>query len=168
MPGMSPQDRVSLKAICKNPTVAKNLVSWLEYIDTEASLTAGTVEASKLVKVDANKDIGSFRDVTVRKLLRSAVQTVDMNDVTVTLTAATITSDILYVDPGGNTETLLLPPEADMTGALLLIVNTADAAEDVTVKDDADNDTIVTVSQNEIGFCCCDGSTWRGGTMGVT
>ena len=135
-------------------------------IDASTSLlgaTAGTVEASKAVVVDANKDIGDLRDATVRKLLRTAVQTIDMNDATVTLTAATVTSDVLFVDPNGNNEDLKLPPEADMTGGVLHIFNTG--GESIVVKDDTGNDTICTITTGDHGIVACDGTTWHGGLL---
>lgn len=132
------------------------------------NVTAGTAAAGKVLVVDDNKDLAGLRDLTARRLKRQSVQTIDMNDHSITLSLAGLTSDILYVDPGGNNEDLKLPPESDMTGALLLIVNTADADEDVVVTDEWGNDTIMTVDQNEIGLCCCDGTTWRGGVLRQT
>jgi len=68
---------------------------------------------------------------------------------------------VQFLDPGGSGRTVTLPAEASSTGRLYFIVNTADAAEDLTVKDDAAN-TIVTISQDEAGLVVCDGTSWKG------
>lgn len=102
-------------------------------------------------------------------------QPIDMNDAQVALDAVPgsntlITSNVLYVDPNsaGGTEDLLLPPEDECDGLMLIIVNTAGGAENIVVKEDSDTTTVMTVSQNEIGLCACDGTTWRGGIMAQT
>lgn len=65
----------------------------------------------------------------------------------------------LFLDPGGATRILLLPPEE--RGLAFFIANTADAAEDLTVKDDSNTNTIGTISQNETAWVVCDGTVWR-------
>lgn len=65
---------------------------------------------------------------------------------------------LLFLDPGGASRTVLLPPEA--RGLWYIVVNTADAAETLTVKEDSNTTTIGSVSQNGIGFFFCDGTTW--------
>jgi hypothetical protein len=64
------------------------------------------------------------------------------------------------IDPGGATRVVTLPAEASCPNQLFLIINDADAAEDLTVKDDAAA-TIATVSQDEGVFFHCDGTAWR-------
>jgi hypothetical protein len=73
----------------------------------------------------------------------------------------------LFLDPGGATRIILMPTEADSKGLMFLIVNKADAAEDLTVKDDANAVTIGTISQNEMAILVCDGTTWSIG-VGTT
>lgn len=63
-------------------------------------------------------------------------------DKTVSFTDAAIQ----VLDPGGAGRNVDLP--ADSIGQRFYVVNTADAAEDLTVRDDGDN-TIAVVSQNE-------------------
>jgi hypothetical protein len=65
---------------------------------------------------------------------------------------------LMFLDPGGAGRTVNLP--AEFKGGFLVIVNTADAAENLTVKDDTSVTTIGTVGQAEIGFFFCDGTTW--------
>ena len=67
---------------------------------------------------------------------------------------------IVKLDPGGAGRTVTLDAEASASGMIRLIINAADAAEDLTVKDDATN-TIGTVSQNEMALFYCDGSAWN-------
>lgn len=101
-------------------------------------------------------------------------QTIDMDNSQVALTrvpgtpsGTEVTSNVLYVDANsGDTEDLLLPPEADCNGLTLVIVNTG--GEDIIVKEDGDSTTICTISTNEIGLVTCDGTTWRGGIMATT
>ncbi len=76
----------------------------------------------------------------------------------------TLTCDDLYLqvlDPAGARD-LLLPPEAASKGVNFLVFNDADAAEDITVRDDSDSVTILTISQTEGALLVCDGTTWRG------
>ena len=63
------------------------------------------------------------------------------------------------IDPGGGALTITLPAEADSNGAWFEIINAADAAETITVKDDAAN-TIVVIPQNEKATVICDGTLW--------
>lgn len=67
--------------------------------------------------------------------------------------AKTIDDDdrmVLKLDPGGAARDVNLPAEGeiDPAGRLYFIVNAADAAENLVVKNDG-GDTIVTISQNE-------------------
>lgn len=66
--------------------------------------------------------------------------------------------NILKIDPGGAGRTVLLPPEED--GLCYWIVNAADAAENLTVKEDSNTTTVVTINQNESAVVVCMGSTW--------
>ena len=78
-----------------------------------------------------------------------------------------ITSNIVLFDPGGSGRDLTLPAEASSTGLLLVIMNTADAAETTLVKDDGGG-AVVTIAQSEGGIVVCDGTTWRGFVGGIT
>lgn len=69
---------------------------------------------------------------------------------------------VLWIDPNGASRDVLLPTEADSIHQILVIINTADAAENLVVKEDSDTTTIVTVNQNEIGVFFCNGIAWRG------
>lgn len=66
---------------------------------------------------------------------------------------------ISCLDPGGAGRDVLLPPEED--GLILIIVNDADAAEDLVVKEDAGVTTIGTISQNEFAILVCVRDVWR-------
>ncbi len=75
--------------------------------------------------------------------------------------------DFLQVlDPGGAGRNVDLPAEAE--GLAYAIVNTADAAETLTVREDAGATTIATVAQNERAICYCDGPTWHGFVCTIT
>lgn len=64
-------------------------------------------------------------------------------------------------DPGGAGRNVDLPAEEFCAGVYLFISNTADAAEVITVRNDAGS-TIVTPTQNEACMVWCDGVRWYG------
>lgn len=66
---------------------------------------------------------------------------------------------LIFYDPGGAAREVDLPPEAK--GLFFIIVNTADAAEAITVKDDSGVTTVASVAQAEIGVVFCNGTTWN-------
>lgn len=72
-------------------------------------------------------------------------------------TIATGDAQIHNIDPGGAARNVDLP--AEEAGLHYIIGNRADAAEAITVRDDADS-TIVTVNQNETAVCISDGTGW--------
>lgn len=85
-----------------------------------------------------------------------------------TLTAArTITLDEVEryqafgFDPGGAGRTITLPAEEVCEGVFLYISNTADAAEVLTIQNDAAA-TVVTPTQGEACVVWCDGVRWYG------
>lgn len=65
---------------------------------------------------------------------------------------------LIVLDPGGAGRTITLP--AEEAGLTFVLVNTADAAEDLTVQDDAAG-AVGTVSQNEVALLVCDGTAWH-------
>lgn len=70
--------------------------------------------------------------------------------------------DVLVLDPGGAGRTVLLPTEANAANRMFFIINAADAAEALTVKDDSNTTTVVSVGQSEMGIVFCDGTSWHG------
>jgi hypothetical protein len=79
-----------------------------------------------------------------------------------------VTGSTCLVDPNGGAQNLDLPAEASFGTGHLFIVNTANAAEAITVRDDSGASTIVTLAQNESGWVYCDGTAWRGFVGGIT
>lgn len=76
--------------------------------------------------------------------------------------AATMTDAYPFAvgfDPGGSHRDVTLDAEATADGMFRLIVNKADNAENLVVKDDAAA-TIATINQNEAALFHCDGSAW--------
>ena len=65
---------------------------------------------------------------------------------------------MLFVDPAGGAKTILLPAEED--GMIFYIVNTADAAEALTVEEDSSTTAIATIAQGEMAVIVCSGTTW--------
>lgn len=75
-----------------------------------------------------------------------------------------ITLDSTYsskcrIDPGGSNRDVTLEAVGVSSGMERLIVNIADAAENLVVKN-AGGSTIGTINQNEEGTFYCDGSAW--------
>ena len=78
------------------------------------------------------------------------------------LTQAEVDStNVFSFDPAA-ARNLDLPPEADNVGNILFIANTANAAEVITIRDDAGAITICTPTQGESAVVFCDGVSWRG------
>lgn len=103
-------------------------------------------------------------------LIDAIFNRVRLRNNTVTLAGAlTLTAKsapLQFLDPGGSTRIITLPAEADSDGLAFIIVNTAGAAEDLTVNDDAAATVgtvagSVTASAEESGLFFCDGTTWR-------
>lgn len=71
-------------------------------------------------------------------------------------------------DPGGAGRNVDLPATTNLAGHRFLIVYTADAAEDLTVRLTAGGATVATVSQNEHAVFTCTSATagkWFGGVQ---
>lgn len=65
-------------------------------------------------------------------------------------------------DPAGGGAKLIMPLASALNeGYVFFVANTADAAEDVTVKDSTDAVTIGTISQNETAILFNLGGVWR-------
>lgn len=65
----------------------------------------------------------------------------------------------LKLDPGGSARDVTLDAVATAEGLVRVVVNGADAAENLVCKN-VGGSTIGTVNQNELGVFYCDGSTW--------
>lgn len=65
----------------------------------------------------------------------------------------------LRLDPGGAHRDITLPAVATNEGVEFHIVNAADNAENLVVKN-AGGDTIVTINQNETARVYCNGTAW--------
>ena len=68
--------------------------------------------------------------------------------------------NFLAIDPGGAARDLTLTAEEGREGAFYFIRNTADAAETITIKDDAGN-TIVACAQNKWVLVALRGGVWK-------
>lgn len=69
-------------------------------------------------------------------------------------------------DPGGAARNLDLPAEESCDGTVLFIANKADAAEAITVRNDAAA-TVTVISQSESAIVWCDGAAWHALTGAV-
>ena len=103
-------------------------------------------------KYDGSDWIVDDHNRTVNTEMLSANKTLSISD-----------PKVQFLDPGGAGRDVTLPAEASSKGIIFWIVNTADAAEDLTVKDDGGT-TIGTVSQNQAKWFICDGNNWRVGS----
>lgn len=98
---------------------------------------------------------GARRPFTTQTLYPGAVQTQTLAG---NLTLTKRSSQFLRLDPGGSARDVTLPAAED--GLWFQVLNLADAAENLVVKDAAGN-TVVTISQNERATVRCEGTTWR-------
>ena len=133
-----------------------------------------------VVKENANAYItvvttNNAESVTFGKLVKLPCMVVDMANAKHTLVYGAaganqtqITGNIVICDTNGGDQILVLPTEATSTGVFLKITNSADAAESITIKDDAEGYTVCVVAQNEHAEIWCNGTTWYGGVMQET
>jgi hypothetical protein len=78
-----------------------------------------------------------------------------------TLTLDAMSAHVLAIDPGGAGRTVNLLNADTCEGQWHAIKNTADAAEDLTVKDGSGGSTIATINQNEWALFYSDGADWQ-------
>lgn len=75
-------------------------------------------------------------------------------------TVIPLTTDVLVLDPGGATRVVVFQLDpASYAGLDVVIQNTADAAEDLTIEY-PENTTILTISQSETGRVLSTGTAW--------
>src|SRR5690606_26780245 len=67
---------------------------------------------------------------------------------------------VLFLDAGGSSREVTLPDADEMENRLLLIFNTSDGGETLTIKDS--NGTVLTISQGEGGLLFSNGASWIG------
>jgi hypothetical protein len=90
-----------------------------------SGITAGTVTASKAVVVDANKDVGAFRDITLRDIDASAAADMESGKATATSVTTGATDapvnivDTLNIGSSGNAGVLKLYPGTAAKGYVL-------------------------------------------------
>lgn len=73
-----------------------------------------------------------------------------------------------FLDPGGAGRKVLLPVASVANAGLVFVfVNTADAAEVLTIKDSTDTTTFATPTLAEAAILFCNGVTW-GGLVGAS
>lgn len=112
----------------------------------------------------SNLDDNEARNLTQVSKMRLGINAMTLGaDLTLTHGAA----PLQFLDPGGAGRKVLMPTEADSKGLCFFIVNKADAAEDLTIRDDADAATVGTISQNEMAMLVCNGTIWHIG-VGTT
>lgn len=84
-----------------------------------------------------------------------------LQTLTGTMTLALPLAPIYSLDPGGAGRNLVMPDEAASKGVTLMIINSADAAEDITVKASGGSTTVGVISQSEGALAVCDGVRWK-------
>ena len=95
-------------------------------------------------------------NLTLKDQVRFGRQTVTLG---ANLTLTKLSPTLQFIDPAGARD-LTLPAESVSEGLFFIIVNQANAAEDITVKDDSPA-TIGIIGQNEVGILVCDGTDWQ-------
>lgn len=99
---------------------------------------------------------GALRTLTSQIRLKGGIAAVTLTG------AVTVTSksgNILVLDPAGASRDVTMPPEESCEGAVFVIYNTADAAENLVIKNDAAG-TIVTIGRGESYIVACNGTAW--------
>lgn len=94
---------------------------------------------------------------------RLQLQHVDGYAVEVLAAARTLTAEdaqFLGLDPGGAHRDVILPAEGASLGDWFVIRNDADAAENLVVRNSADDATIATVGQGTWAMVVCNGVAW--------
>lgn len=83
------------------------------------------------------------------------------------LTEAEVVANTVFTfDPGGAGRNVDLPTASTaLAGQILLIHNSADAAEVITIRASSGGATVCTPAQNEAAIVWCTGTTWRGGQI---
>jgi len=81
------------------------------------------------------------------------------------LTLDTTYGNLMALDPGGSARDVTLPAAFD--GGWYFIVNSADAAETITVKDDGGS-TVATVAQNRAAIVASNATGWSQVVLFVT
>lgn len=80
--------------------------------------------------------------------------------------AEVLATSIFTFDPGGAARNVDLPaPTATLAGQFVLIHNSADAAEIITIRNGPGGSTVCTPTQNEAAIVWCTGTIWRGGQI---
>ena len=125
--------------------------------------TSGAAESSPDI-ISPDNNAGNKRWILQRNLGGTMWRT-NTETLTGTKTLAVLDAQIQYLDPGGAGRDVVLPAEASSNGYMFWIVNTADATETLTVKDDG-GATIGSVTQDKAKWFCCDGTTWKVDTSG--
>lgn len=121
----------------------------------DAIAVKASASGSDVFTVDKSGNVVAGGRVTAENLTLANANTETLSG---DKTIAAGDPQIQFLDPGGASRTVTLPSAAE--GLFFIIVNTADAAEDLTISDGAS--TVVTISQNEAGLVVSDGTSWKG------
>lgn len=126
-------------------------------LDTSVAIAGTAVDADKMNNIEDGVDA---LDTLVYEGLTGKNTETLADD----LVLADTDPILQYLDPGGAARNVTLPAE-DPENHNFIIINTADAAETITVMDD-DEVTIGTVAQNEAKIFVSNGTVWRQLTTG--
>lgn len=85
-------------------------------------------------------------------------QGVSFTTASAAITYTLASPQVNFIDPGGASRDVTFPATRGAS-VVWVVLNTADAAENLVIKDPAAN-TLVTVNQNEGGIIATDGTTW--------
>jgi hypothetical protein len=97
---------------------------------------------------------GALRKITAQLHLPGGVEAATL---TGARTLDGTSAHVQVLDPGGASRNVTLPADGD--GLVFLVRNTADAAENLVIKD-ADGNTIATINRDEWAIVAGDGTTW--------
>lgn len=120
------------------------------------------------IETELGADVAGAETSLVIRLAQALLEANQANTETLAATKTLTDTDapIQYLDPGGAGRDVNLPAEAANNHAFT-IINTADAAETLTVKDDTPS-TVLAIAQNQAGLYISDGTTWKGYLLTAT
>jgi len=102
---------------------------------------------------------GRANNIMNNPLFQRVGGSVNQQTLAADLVLAVNAATIQRLDPGGANRNVDLPAEASSNGRWFGIVNTADAAENLVVRNDGAA-TILVLTQGTAAWFACDGSTW--------
>jgi hypothetical protein len=139
---------------------------------TGAGATVVTIAQGEIATLTCFSATAGSWSGTVARARLGTVLTATLAADRVLTAAEAVDNDIIALDPGGAARNVDLPATAaTLAGRRIQIINTADAAETLTVRLTAGGTTVATIDQNEHAWLTCYSATagsWVGSVSKAT